>query len=100
MAGFNFITVRLGKDSIPDIKQIIIFNIAIDKLWATFNIKACTNVAVVLNAGNVNPCTAEVVPGASLSLALKSQIVVAAIHKLYLIILMIYYIVDYILIIL
>lgn len=43
MAGFNFITVRLGKDSIPDIKQICFSYVGILSEPLTINVK-CTQV--------------------------------------------------------
>lgn len=43
MAGFNFITVRLGKDSIPDIKQICSSYVGILSEPLTINVK-CTQV--------------------------------------------------------
>lgn len=43
MAGFNFITVRLGKDSIPDIKQICSLYVGILSEPLTINVK-CTQV--------------------------------------------------------
>ena len=43
MATFNFITVRLGKDSIPDIKLICSSQVGIQNVTFTINVK-CTQV--------------------------------------------------------
>lgn len=43
MAKFNFITVRLGKDSLPDIKRICLSDVGILKSDFNVNVK-CTQV--------------------------------------------------------
>lgn len=51
MMNFNFITVRLGKDSIPDIERICLSEFGVLKFFFTINVK-CTQIPENYNSGD------------------------------------------------